>query len=262
VAAGLAAVVGVAVGGSGDGRGGGPHLAAPPAAPTSAVDPRSDRPPPSLTRRELRRPVARAELVGRSVEGRPIRLLRLGDPDERPRALVFGCIHGTECEGTDITHRLRSGRSSVPLWVVENLNPDGLRRGLRVNGRGVDLNRNFPSEWRQSGQPFDPEHSGSQPLSEPESRLAARLIHRLRPEVTVWFHQPQAVVRAFGGSVGVARRYARRAGVPFAVIRWPRGTAPNWQNQRLGMRSFVVELPAGALSAAAARRHARALLAL
>ncbi len=41
-----------------------------------------------------------------------------------------------------------------------------------------------------------------------------------------------------------------------------RGVAPNWQNQRLGMRSFVVELPAGALAAAAARRHARALLAL
>ena len=261
MAAGLVAVVGVglAVGGSG---GGGPDLAGPPAAPSFAVDPRSDRQRPSWVRREARRPAARAELLGRSVEGRPIRLLRLGDPDERPRTLVFGCIHGTECEGTDVTRRLRSGRSSVPLWVVENLNPDGLRRGVRVNGRGVDLNRNFPSEWRQSGQPFDPEYSGSKPLSEPESRLAARLIRRLRPEVTVWFHQPQAVVRAFGGSVGVARRYAHRAGVPFAVIRWPRATAPNWQNQRLGMHSFVVELPAGELPATAARRHARALLAL
>ncbi len=261
MAAGLVAVVGVglAVGGSG---GGGPDLAATPATSSSAVDPRSDRQPPSLVRREARRPGARTELLGRSVEGRPIRLLRLGDPNERPRTLVFGCIHGTECAGIDITRRLRSDRSPTPLWVVENLNPDGLQRGLRVNGHGVDLNRNFPSEWRRSGQPFDPEYSGSRPLSESESRLAARLIRRLRPEVTVWFHQPQAVVRAFGESVGVARRYARRAGVPYATIRWPRGTAPNWQNQRLGIRSFVVELPAGALPAAAARRHARALLTL
>ncbi len=207
-------------------------------------------------------PAARVALLGRSVEGRPIRLIRLGDPGERPRALVFGCIHGTECEGIDVTRRLRSDRPSRPLWVVENLNPDGLRRGLRVNGRGVDLNRNFPSEWRPGGRPFDPEYPGLRPLSEPESRLAARLIRRLKPRVTVWFHQPQGVVRAFGHSVGVARRYARTATVPYATIRWPRGTAPNWQNQRLGMRSFVVELPAGALPAAAARRHAQALLAL
>ncbi len=249
--------------------GGGDSKPADPVARSGGVNPKADGLPAPTRQRKAPTRAARvlpmtpsAELIGRSVEGRPIRLFRLGDPTKRARTLVFGCIHGTECEGTDVTRRLRSGRSSVPLWVVENLNPDGLQRGLRVNGRGVDLNRNFPSEWRRSGRPFDPEYSGSRPLSEPESRLAARLVRRLRPEVTVWFHQPQAVVRAFGASVGVARRYARRAGVPFAVIRWPRGTAPNWQNQRLGMRSFVVELPAGALPAAAAQRHARALLAL
>jgi hypothetical protein len=49
----------------------------------------------------------------------------------------------------------------------------------------------------------------------------------------------------------------------FRAIRWPRGTAPNWQNHRFpGTSSFVVELPAGPLTPAAANRHARAVLAL
>ncbi len=49
----------------------------------------------------------------------------------------------------------------------------------------------------------------------------------------------------------------------FRAIRWPRGTAPNWQNHRFpGTSSFVVELPAGPLAPAAANRQARAVLAL
>jgi len=49
----------------------------------------------------------------------------------------------------------------------------------------------------------------------------------------------------------------------FRAIRWPRGTAPNWQNHRFPeASSFVVELPAGPLTRAAANRQARAVLAL
>jgi hypothetical protein len=58
----------------------------------------------------------------------------------------------------------------------------------------------------------------------------------------------------------MARRYARLAGEPYRSIPWPHGTAPNWQNHRFpGTASFVVELPAGLLSDAAAARHARAV---
>jgi hypothetical protein len=41
---------------------------------------------------------------------------------------------------------------------------------------------------------------------------------------------------------------------------WPAGTAPHWQNTAFpGTSSFVVELPPGPLSPAAARRHAHAI---
>jgi protein MpaA len=136
------------------------------------------------------------------------------------------------------------------------LNPDGRAAATRQNARGVDLNRNFPSEWEALGV------SGPRPMSEPETRAAVRLIRRLRPAVTIWFHQPEQIVRAWGRSTGVARRYAQLAGAQFRAIRWPPGSAPNWQNQRLRARSFVVELPSGRLSARSADKHITAVVAL
>jgi murein peptide amidase A len=201
-------------------------------------------------------------VLGSSEGGRPIRVHRFGNFSSPRKILVFGCIHGDECEGIDITKRLARGPlpAGVDLWVVHNLNPDGRRLGVRLNGRGVDLNRNFGSEWRPIGSRWDPEYSGPRPWSERETRLARRLVRRVHPDVTIWYHQPQAIVRAWGGSVGSARRYARLAGAPYRSLRWLHGTAPNWQNHAYpGAASFVVELPAGSLPAGAAARHARAV---
>ncbi len=207
-------------------------------------------------------PMHRTEVVGESVRGREIRVHRVGDPAASRRVLVVGCIHGNECEGTEVTRRLvRHGvPSGVQLWIVHNVNPDGRRLGVRQNGRGVDLNRNFGSEWIPIGARWDPEYSGPRPWSEPETRAARELIRRIAPDATLWFHQPQAVIRAWGQSRPLARRYARLAREPYRSIRWPHGTAPTWQNHRFpGSAAFVVELRAGELPAGAAARHARAV---
>jgi Zinc carboxypeptidase/Penicillin-insensitive murein endopeptidase len=210
----------------------------------------------------LSRSAAGRMLLGRSALGRAIWMHRVGPETATRRVLVVGCIHGDECAGMAITRRLLTVRAprGAAFWVVPNLNPDGLARGTRQNGRGVDLNRNFDSEWRPIGRRWSPQYAGPRPWSEPETRLARDLIRRLRPTVSVWFHQPQGVVRAWGRSVAMARRYARAAREPFRAIRWPRGTAPNWQNQVVRRGSaWVVELPPGHLSGSAARRHVRAL---
>ena len=207
---------------------------------------------------------ARVHMLGRSELGRPIRAVEVGGNGVGPvpNVLVVGCIHGTECAGTAVVRRLERARpAGFRLWLVPNLNPDGYARGTRQNGRGVDLNRNFPSEWRGGGRPWDPEYPGPRPLSERETRIAVHLIRRLRPTLTLWFHQPQGLVRAWGQSVPAARRYARLAGLPFRRLRWPAGTAPNWQNHRFpGTSSFVVELPPGPLAPSAAARLAAAVL--
>lgn len=205
------------------------------------------------------------EVAGRSALGRPIFLARLGEDRAPRRVLVVGCVHGDECAGTAVTQRLLHARipATVSLWIVPNLNPDGTARGVRPNGRGVDLNRNFGSEWIPIGRRGDPQYSGPRPWSEPETRLARSLIMRFRPHVTIWFHQPQALVRAWGPSVGEARRYAGLAGVPYRSLRWPHGSALNWQNHRFPeASSFVVELPPGPLPARSAGRHAAAILRL
>jgi hypothetical protein len=210
-------------------------------------------------------PDRHVETLGRSMLGRPIRAWRIGNPAAELKLLVVGCIHGTECAGTAVARLLLAGAapSRAQVWVVSNLNPDGLRLGIRQNGRGVDLNRNFPSEWRPLGRRWDPQYPGPRALSERETRIAYRLIQRLRPAITVWYHQPQRVVRAWGPSIATARRYARLARMRYRSIRWPHGTAPNWQNHRFPSSSaFVVELASGSLSRAKADRHAQAILAL
>jgi hypothetical protein len=78
--------------------------------------------------------------------------------------------------------------------------------------------------------------------------------------VTIWFHQAQRTVRAWGPSVAAGRRYARLAGMRYRSLRWPPGSAARWQNTRFPHKaSFVVELAAGALSEERIARHAAAI---
>jgi murein peptide amidase A len=199
--------------------------------------------------------------VGHSVRGREIRLLERGDERSRRSVLVVGCIHGDECSGLAITRRLaRSSPRAFHLWILPVLNPDGRAAGTRQNARGVDLNRNFDARWRAAGRRWDPEYPGPRPFSEPETRVARRLVWRLRPDFTIWYHQPQRVVRAWGRSRRAARRYARAAGAGYRSIVWPNGTGPRWQNRKVEHgAAFVVELRPGPLPAGAARTHVRAV---
>jgi len=206
----------------------------------------------------------RAERIslGRSEGGRLIVAVRMGNPQGVP-VLVVGCIHGTECAGIAIARALERVRTKLDLWVIPNLNPDGYALGRRQNGRGVDLNANWSSGWRGGGRPWDTYYPGPRPFSERETRIARNLILRIRPRVTIWFHQHMNLVWAWGQSSPAGRVYARASGLRFYHHPWLDGTAPNWQNHHLpGTASFVVELPAGSLSPAQVRGHVHAVLVL
>jgi murein peptide amidase A len=208
------------------------------------------------------RPRPTLVLLGRSERGRPIVAYRVGKP-RGLSVLVVGCIHGTEPAGIAIARALEQVRTRLDLWVIPDLNPDGYTNGTRQNGRGVDLNANWSSGWRGGGRPWDTYYPGPRPFSERETRIARNLILRIRPRVTIWYHQHMDLVWAWGQSSPAGRIYAHAAGMRFYHHHWLAGTAPNWQNHHLpGTASFVVELAAGSLTPAQVRRHVRAVLSL
>jgi protein MpaA len=201
-------------------------------------------------------------LLGRSSDGRPIIVVRTGD-SQATRMLIVGCIHGDECAGIAVARALERAHVHADLWIVPDLNPDGHARDTRQDGRGVDLNANWSSQWRGGGRPWDVYYPGPRPFSERETRLARDLIVRIRPRVTIWYHQHMDVVWAWGPSSAAGRVYAHAAGMRFYQHPWLPGTASNWQNHHLpGSAAFTVELPAGSLLPAQLRRQLRAVVAL
>jgi len=149
----------------------------------------------------------------------------------------------------------------VELWTVMTVNPDGHADRTRKNARGVDLNRNFSVGWSGAEPPSSGYYAGKRPFSEPEAKAVRRLAEQIDPDVTIYYHQPWGrVLVPCKGPAALQRRYARLSGMKTSCRGddLP-GTAIDWQRKKLGGTPFVVELAAGSLSSAAARRHARAV---
>jgi protein MpaA len=211
------------------------------------------------------RPAARVAILGRSVRHRLIRAVVVGPADARRSVLVVGCVHGDERAGEAVTRTLRSAAAppGVALWLVDSLNPDGCRAHTRQNAHGVDLNRNSPWHWRALDRRGGMFWAGPRAASEPETQAIMRLVRRVHPAVSVWYHQHAALVDDSGGSRSVERRYAHLVGLPFRHYGNFSGSLTSWQDAGFpSSTAFVVELSAGRLNRAAIRRHAHAVLAL
>jgi len=92
---------------------------------------------------------------------RPIHALEVGTTDAgAPLLIVVGGVHGIERIGSEVAlafvaallGRLAWDRTTrdtlerARLWILPVLNPVGMARGTRANGRGVDLMRNAPGD--------------------------------------------------------------------------------------------------------------------
>lgn len=231
-----------------------------PAGPTGPGHQRTTKPVTTRVDASVRRML----VLGYSVRHRAITAIEIGDPDSAKRTIIVGCIHGSEPAGIAIARALAAGPGPAEsqLWIIPDLNPDGVAAGTRDNAHGVDLNRNFPYRWQPLGPPGSPYYAGPHPLSEPESRIAAALVRRLRPRLTIYYHQYLNVVDDSQGPRSVERRYARAAGLPLSPLTDYPGSATGWQDHLLGPTAFVVELPAGALSARQVRANVAAVRAV
>ena len=143
----------------------------------------------------------------RSALGTPIELFRKTHTDARKPLLFIGGVHGDEPEGVRLANELlawmKAEASSVtrPWILVPNINPDGVAKGERTNGRGVDLNRNFPSkDW--SSEARAPRYNpGAGPASEPDVKALCALIEKEKPEVIIHFHSWKPCV-VYSGAAG------------------------------------------------------------
>lgn len=148
-----------------------------------------------------------------STEGRAITHTDFASTDPRgKRVLVLGLIHGDEPlageMALDWAQRLIELREKKieprNSWrVVPMLNPDGLERKTRMNARGVDLNRNFPTkDWNDDALKFwkskaasDPRRfPGETPGSEAETKCVISHIKDFKPDFIVSVHTPYKVL--------------------------------------------------------------------
>ena len=149
----------------------------------------------------------------RSTQGTPILVAEYPPlPQREPlgRVLLFGGIHGDELSSVSIVYgwleTLDRFHSGLFHWRIAPLvNPDGLlrRKSQRMNDRGVDLNRNFPSpNWKVEASDYwirrtsrNPRrYPGEAPLSEPESRWLHDQIETFQPAAIVAVHAPLHVL--------------------------------------------------------------------
>jgi protein MpaA len=205
------------------------------------------------------------EVIGRSVRGKAIVATRYGDATSNRVALVVGVIHGDEPAGLRIVRSLRriaAGVEGAQLWVIWTVNPDGVRADTRKNAAGVDLNRNFPYRWRDDVPHSSGYYPGPKPASEPETRAVMGFVRRIRPSLSIWYHQPWGAVLACRGRPQVAVHYARLVRMRTSCRgEGLRGTAISWETHAFpGSSAFVVEMPLGGISAGGADRQARAAL--
>lgn len=187
--------------------------------------------------------------IGRSVEGRPITVIRRGTPGGTP-VLAVGVIHGNEAAGVAIIDRLavEAVPDGVELWLVRSMNPDGEAIDDRQNANAVDLNRNFPENWDVLGEPGFWQYGGTGPASEPETQAMVALGQAIRPEVLLWYHQDlYRIAPGTGRSGDIRRRYAEVSGLPVVEITGGTytGTASQWSRTVIPERGVGITVELG-----------------
>lgn len=110
--------------------------------------------------------------------------------------VIIGGLHGDEPAGfisaVMLARFLQKNPESIKnrVIIIPCLNPDGLMKGRRTNGRKVDINRNFPTAtWSFDYAKFY-NNPGKLPATEPETVLVANLLEEFRPKLLIQMHQP------------------------------------------------------------------------
>ncbi len=199
---------------------------------------------------EANAPVLRLDwqVIGQSVEGRPLRIARLGNGPRR--VLWVGGIHGDEREGHLATAELPrafvdtpGATAMVTLTILEDANPDGSAANTRANKRGVDLNRNYPANNYLPG-----DGRGERPLDQPEAAALHDLVLAERPHLVIVAHawRGDHFINFDGPAEAerMAQLFSRHSGYrvkPSDKIAPTPGSLGSWVGRTLGMPILTLE---------------------
>ena len=201
--------------------------------------------------------------IGESFGGRPLVAYRLGN-GPTARALIGGLHGGYEWNTTALMNETLKTLLATPelipdaltLYIVPLANPDGAAAGAdaergRMNGHGIDLNRNWDYEWQpEATHGTRPVDAGAFPFSEPETLALRDFILDHNVDAVVFYHSAGGVVFSGAGrdtsqTVELAKwlaahtsyRYAPE-GVPGQITT---GNAIDWLTTQ-GITAVEVEL--------------------
>lgn len=222
---------------------------------------------------------AEKTVIGKSLFGRNLYAVKLGEG--APVGIAQYAMHGREF----ITARLaieqyKRGLAKGSCWILPLTNPDGAllsETGLcsaprkewekltalnggssdfslwKANGRGVDLNVNFPAEWGKGAKNVRvagrENYVGEKPFSESETVALKRFTQQIKPDYTIsyhtkgeeiywYFYQP---IRTCPRDKALAIALSRSTGYPLCMAKGSAGGYKDWCIQRLGIPAFTVE---------------------
>lgn len=156
--------------------------------------------------------------IGKSVKGSPIAATIYGAG--KKRVIIFGGIHGDEQDSSIVAKALMGllGQEGWPedltIIIVPDVNPDALLANTRINARGVDINRNFPSTSWRSDYTYEDQFPGTEPASEPETRAVMNLMETYPPDFIITLHAALGCVNWDGTGEALAHVIADINGYP------------------------------------------------
>ena len=218
-------------------------------------------------------------MIGRSFFGRDIFAVKVGNGN--PVGIAQYAIHGREYITAELAFRhYERGVYKGSLWLIPLANPDGAllsQKGLqsveseedknnllkwnkgedfslwKANGRGVDLNVNFPARWGEGEKNVKKagaeNYIGEHPLSERETQALAKFTEEISPDYTVSYHTKGEEIywyfyqskEVYSRHVALAKILAKSTGYPLKSPGNSVGGYKDWCIQRFAIPSFTIE---------------------
>ena len=223
------------------------------------------------------------KIIGKSLFGRNIFAVKVGDGN--PVGIAQYAIHGREYVTANLAFaHYERGLFKGSFWLIPLSNPDGAllsEQGIssvqsakdrerlaalnggedfslwKANGRGVDLNVNFPARWGMGEKNVKTagaeNYIGARPFSEPETVALRDFTERISPDYTVSYHtKGEEIYWYFYQSTRTCPRHkalatalSRSTGYPLASAGNSAGGYKDWCIQTLQIPAFTIEAGRG-----------------